>query len=171
MVLVLGLVGLLLYLGLTRLQEGAWHRELDRGLNLTDSRAQGLRAEVQEVGRRINSAQGRVAGLQQGLERARVAKPWLEGLDRLGDRLNEGLVLAQQERQRLGANVSRVASTVEGLAGRLERAEQGLGRAQQGLKEQNEGLQVLSNSTQGVAALVHSRYYLNSYLTYTDQYW
>ena len=157
LVLGLGLVGLLLYLGLTRLQEGSWHRGLDRGLNLTDSRAQGLRAEVQEVGRRVNSARGEVAGLQQGLERARVAKPWLEGLDRLGDRVREGLVLAQQERQGLGANVSKVASKEEVLTGQLEKAEQGLEKAQRGLKEQTQGLQVLSNSTQGVAALVHSR--------------
>ena len=157
LVLGLGLVGLFLYLGLTRLQEGAWHRGLDRGLNLTDSRAQGLRAEVQEVGRRVNSARGDVTALQQGLERARVAKPWLEGLDRLGDRVREGLVLAQQERQGLGVNVSRVASKGEGLTGRLGKAEQGLEKAQRGLKEQTQGLQVLGNSTQGVASLVHLR--------------
>ena len=89
---------LLLFLVITRTEQQGLNQFFELTLNSTIEKAGSLRAELQEIGARVNSANGKVEDLRTSLHRISTAKPWIQGLDRIQDQLEKEIGSAGREK-------------------------------------------------------------------------
>ena len=153
----LALLVLLLFLVVTRTEQQRLNQYFEFTLNSTIEKASSLRAELQEVGARVNSANGQVANLRTGLAGLSTAQPWREGMDRLEDRVEKGLASAARERAEAGGNISLAMGNIKKLEMDTKNLTGLLEKKSEEFDHLKKGMEVLSNSSQSVASLVHSR--------------
>ena len=153
----LALLVLLLFLVITRTEQQRLNQYFEFTLNSTIEKASSLRAELQEVGGRVNSANGQVANLRAGLAGLSTAKPWRERMDGLEDRLDKELGSAARERAEAGGNISLVMGNIRKLEIDAKNLTGLMEKKTEEFDHLKKGMEVLSNSSQSVASLVHSR--------------
>ena len=78
-------------------------------------------------------------------------------MDRLEDRVEEGLGSAARERAEVGGNISLVMGNIKKLEMDTKNLTALLGKKSVEVEHLKKGMEVLSNSSQSVASLVHSR--------------
>jgi len=148
---------LLLVLVVTRTEQQRLNQYFEFTLNSTIEKASSLRAELQEVGARVNSANGQVANLRTNLAGLSTAKPWREGMDELKDRVEKGFESATRERAEAGGNISLAMGNIKKLEMDTKNLTGILEKKSKEFDHLKKGVEVLSNSSQSVASLVHSR--------------
>ena len=153
----LALLILLLFLVVSRTEQQKLNQYLEFRLKSTMEKTSSLRAELQEVGARVNSAAGQVANLRTGLAGLSTAEPWREGMEGLEDRVEKGLGSAARERAEAGGNISLVMGNIKKLEMDTKNLTGLLEKKSGEFDHLKKGMEVLSNSSQSVATLVHSR--------------
>ena len=153
----LALLVLLLFLVITRTEQQGLNKSFEFTLNSTMKKAVSLRAELQEVSARLNSANGQVDNLRRGLAGLSTAQPWREGMDGLEDRLDKKLGSAAKERAEAGGNITLVMGNIRKLEMDTKNLTRLMDNKSQEFDHLKKGMEVLSNSSQSVASLVHSR--------------
>ena len=153
----LGLLGLLLFLVITRTEQQGLNQFFELTLNSTIEKAGSLRAELQEIGARVNSANGKVEDLRTSLHRLSTAKPWIQGLDRIQDQLEKEIGSAGKERSEALGNISLAMGAIRKQEMYTKNLTAILEQKGNEIDHLKTGMRVLSNSSQSLASLVHSR--------------
>ena len=153
----LALLVLVLFLVISRSEQQGLNQTLEITLNSTIEKAVRLRDELQEVGERVNSANSEVANLRASLARLSTAKPWTEELDKLEDKVDKELGSATKERAEVGGNITLMIGSIA----ELDMKNKNLTRLNEKNRKDVDNLkrevQVQKNSSDSLAALVHSR--------------
>ena len=153
----LGLLVLLLFLVITRTEQQGLNQFFELTLNSTIEKAGSLRAELQEIGARVNSANGKVEDLRTSLHRLSTAKPWIQGLDRIQDQLEKEIGSAGKERSEARGNISLAMGAIRKQEMYTKNLTAILEQKGNEIDHLKTGMRVLSNSSQSLASLVHSR--------------
>ena len=153
----LGLLALLLFLVITRTEQQGLNQFFELTLNSTIEKAGSLRAELQEIGARVNSANGKVEDLRTSLHRLSTAKPWIQGLDRIQDQLEKEISSAGKERSEARGNISLAMGAIRKQETYTKNLTAILEQKGNEIDHLKTGMRVLSNSSQSLASLVHSR--------------
>ena len=153
----LGLLVLLLFLVITRTEQQGLNQFFELTLNSTIEKAGSLRAELQEIGARVNSANGKVEDLRTSLHRLSTAKPWIQGLDRIQDQLEKEIGSAGRERSEALGNISLAMGAIRKQETYTKNLTAILEQKGNEIDHLKTGMRVLSNSSQSLASLVHSR--------------
>ena len=153
----LGLLVLLLFLVITRTEQQGLNQFFELTLNSTIEKAGSLRAELQEIGARVNSANGKVEDLRTSLHRLSTAKPWIQGLDRIQDQLEKEIGSAGRERSEAQGNISLAMGAIRKQEMYTKNLTAILEQKGNEIDHLKTGMRVLSNSSQSLASLVHSR--------------
>ena len=153
----LALLVLVLFLVISRSEQQGLNQTLEITLNSTIEKAVRLRDELQEVGERVNSADSEVANLRANLARLSTAKPWTEELDKVEDKVDKELGSATKERAEVGGNITLMIGSIA----ELDMKNKNLTRLNEKNRKDVDNLkrevQVQKNSSDSLAALVHSR--------------
>ena len=130
---------------------------LEFTLNSTIEKAVRLREELQEVGERVNSANSEVANLRASLTRLSTAKPWTEELDKVEDKVDKELGSATKERAEVGGNITLMIGSIAELDVKNENLTRLNEKNRKDVDNLKREVQVQKNSSDSLAALVHSR--------------
>ena len=153
----LALLVLALFLVISRSEQQGLNQTLEITLNSTIEKAVRLRDELQEVGERVNSADSEVANLRANLARLSTAKPWTEELDKVEDKVDKELGSATKERAEVGGNITLMIGSIAELDVKNENLTRLNEKNRKDVDNLKREVQVQKNSSDSLAALVHSR--------------